>query len=79
VTGGRETDSGGRINDVTALKISTVYTCCRVLSESVASLPVRLLRVTPQGRVQELEDPLHYLLSVAPNPEMTSFVYFGTV
>jgi HK97 family phage portal protein len=79
LTGGYNTDSGEVINDSTAMKISTVYTCIRVLSESVASLPVRLLRVTPQGRVQELENPLHYLLSVAPNPEMTSFVYFETV
>jgi HK97 family phage portal protein len=76
---GRGSDAGESINDHTALKISTVYSCVRVLSESVASLPVRLLRITPQGRVQELENPLHYLLSVAPNPEMTSFVYFETV
>jgi HK97 family phage portal protein len=77
--GGRSTDSGELINDQTALKISTVYTCVRVLSESVASLPVRLLRITPQGRVQEVDDPLYHLLSVAPNPETTSFVYWETV
>lgn len=41
--GGYRTDAGEPINDVTALKISTVYTCVRVLSESVASLPVKLL------------------------------------
>jgi len=63
----------------TPMKISTVYTCIRVLAESVASLPLRLLKITPQGRIQELENPLHYLLSVSPNPEMTSFVYFETV
>lgn len=72
-------DAGESINDHTALKISTVFTCVRVLSESVASLPVRLQRITPQGKVQQIDDPLHYLLSVAPNPEMTSFVYFETV
>jgi HK97 family phage portal protein len=77
--GGRSTDSGELINDQTALKISTVFTCVRVLSESVASLPVRLLRITPQGRVQELQDPLYNLLAVAPNPETTSFVYWETV
>jgi hypothetical protein len=31
--GGRGTDAGEVINDVTALKISTVYACVRVLSE----------------------------------------------
>jgi HK97 family phage portal protein len=78
-SGGRSTDSGEVINDVTALKISTVFTCCRVLSESIASLPVRLLKITPQGRVQELDNPLYFLLAVAPNPDMTSFVYWETV
>jgi HK97 family phage portal protein len=76
---GRRTDAGETITDQTALKISTVYACVRVLSESVASLPIRLLRVTPQGRVQELQDPLFHVLAVAPNPEMTSFLFFETV
>jgi HK97 family phage portal protein len=75
----RGTDAGETINDHTALKISTVFTCVRVLSESVASLPVRLLRITPQGRVQEFENPLYHLLAVAPNSETTSFVYWETV
>jgi HK97 family phage portal protein len=78
-SGGRDTDAGELINDQTALKISTVYACVRVLSESVASLPIRLLRVTPQDRVQELQDPLYHLLAVQPNPEMTSFIFFETV
>ena len=79
LSGGYTSDAGEVINDTTAMKISTVYTCIRVLAESVASLPLRLLKITPQGRIQELENPLHYLLSVSPNPEMTSFVYFETV
>ena len=62
-----------------ANNVAMVYACVRVLSESVASLPVRLLRITPQGRVQEIVDPLYHLLAVAPNPETTSFVYWETV
>jgi HK97 family phage portal protein len=77
--GGRSTDAGELINDQSALKISTCYGCIRVISESVASLPLRLLRVTPTGLVREIEDPLFSLLAVAPNPETTSFVYWETV
>ena len=76
---GVETDAQEPMDEHLAMKISTVFTCVRVLSESVASLPVRLLRVTPQGCIHEQEDPLAYLLGTAPNPEMTSFVYFDTV
>jgi HK97 family phage portal protein len=77
--GGRSTDAGELINDVTALKISTVFTCVKVLSSAVASLPVRLLKISPQGRTQVVDDPLYHLLAVAPNPETTSFVYWETV
>jgi len=75
----RSTDSGEVINDHTALKISTVYACCRVLSESVASLPLRLMRITPTGLVREVDDPLFHLLSVSPNVEMTSYIYWESV
>ena len=34
---GNQTDAGELINDQTALKISTVFTCIKVLAESVAS------------------------------------------
>lgn len=73
LSGGESTDSGEVVNEATAAKLSTVYTCVRVLAESVASLPVRLLHVTPQGRVQEIGNPLSYLLGTAPNEKMTSF------
>ena len=78
MSGNYETEAGESINDHTAMRISTVYACCRVLSQSVASLPCQLLRITPQGRVQEIENPLSYLLEVAPNTDMTSFLFFET-
>jgi HK97 family phage portal protein len=79
VSGGRSTDAGEVINERTALNIATVYTCIKVLSQSVASLPAHLLRITPQGNIRELDNPLAYLLGVRPNPEMTAFIYFETI
>jgi HK97 family phage portal protein len=75
----RATDAGETINDRTSLKISTVFACIRVLSESVASLPLRLLKITPTGLVREVEDPLFSLLAIAPNVEMTAYMYWETV
>jgi HK97 family phage portal protein len=77
--GGRSTDVGEVINDRTALKIGTVFACCRVISESVASLPLRLLKTTPTGIVREVDDPLYSLLAVAPNEEMTGYRFWQTV
>lgn len=79
LSGGRESAAGELINDVTALQITTVFSCIRVLAESVASLPVKLFTATDKGRIQELNNPLHYLLSVSPNEEMSSFTLFETL
>jgi hypothetical protein len=54
LSGGYENDAGEPMDEHLAMKLSTVWTCIRVLSESVASLPVRLLRTTPQGGVPDL-------------------------
>jgi HK97 family phage portal protein len=74
--GGHGSDAGEVVSEATALSISTVYACIRVLSESVASLPCSLYRRTPQGRMQAIDERLHYLLSTEPNPEMTAFTFF---
>jgi HK97 family phage portal protein len=79
LSGGRDSAAGELINDVTALQITTVFSCIRVLAESVASLPVKLFTVTDKGRIQEINSPIHYLLSVSPNEEMSSFTLFETM
>lgn len=76
ITGSVGSSAGEVVNETTALAVATVYACIRVLSESVASLPLRLYRKTPQGRIEALDQGLHYLLSVAPNDEMTAFVFW---
>jgi HK97 family phage portal protein len=77
--GGHETDAGELINDITAMQISTVFTCVRILAESVASLPLRLFTLSDRGKIQELVNPLHHLLSVSPNEEMSAFTWIETV
>jgi HK97 family phage portal protein len=61
------------------MQITTVFSCIRILAESVASLPVKLFTVTDKGRIQELNNPLHFLLSVSPNEEMSSFTLVETL
>ena len=74
--GGNESDAGEVVTEQTTLAMSTCYACIRVLSESVGSLPLRLYRKTAQGRMQAIEQPLHRLLSVAPNEEMGACSFF---
>jgi HK97 family phage portal protein len=72
-TGAEPTASGEQVTLHTALQQITVYACVRVLSTSVASLPLRVYEISEQGRKQTEDHPLAWLLRWQPNDEMTSF------
>jgi phage portal protein BeeE len=68
--GGAETDAAELVNTATALQLSTVFTCVKILAESVSSLPLQLFSKTPTGKILDTAHPLSYLLGQEPNPEM---------
>ena len=62
------------------MQMTAVYACVRILSESIAGLPVHLYQYVDSGSKQKaLEHPLYRLLHDEPNPEMTSFVFRETL
>ncbi|MDL2318399.1 phage portal protein [Eubacteriales bacterium OttesenSCG-928-A19] len=74
------TSAGKRVTERTALQTSAVYACIRILSESVAGLPVHVFRYREDGGSEKVMDhPLFGLLHDQPNPEMTSFVFRETL
>lgn len=69
--------AGKRVNERTAMQTSAVYACVRVISESVASLPLHLYRYNENGgKEKALDHPLYHLLHDEPNPEMTAYSFF---
>jgi len=71
--------SGKTVNEKTALSVSAVYACVRVLSESLASLPLDLFKyLQNKGSEKDREHPLYRVLHDEPNPEMTSFNFRET-
>lgn len=58
------------------LAISTVYRCVRLLSESVANLPLRYMRLKDGIFVDDRQSRLHYLLSVQPNELYSAFDFW---
>lgn len=44
------TTSGKIVNEHTAMQTSAVYACVRILSETIASLPLHTYRQTPTGK-----------------------------
>ena len=66
-------DDSSTITERSAMRISSVYSCVRVLSEDFASLPLHLYRQQGKYREKATMHPLYDLLYIKPNPEMSSF------
>jgi HK97 family phage portal protein len=81
VYGTNQSKSGQSITFSTALQVSTVFACVRVLADGVAQVPLKLLRERPDGRGSDLakDHPLYYVLHRRPNPWQTSFRFRETM
>ena len=72
--------SGKVVTERTALQMTAVYACVRILSEAVAGLPLHFYKYDEDGsKVKATENPLYFLLHDEPNPEMTSFIFRETL
>ncbi len=72
--------SGKCVNERSAMQMTAVYSCVRILAEAVAGLPLHLYRYKEDGSKEKaLTHPLYLLLHDEPNPEMSSFVFRETL
>ena len=71
---------GKNVNERSAMQMTAVYSCVRILAEAVAGLPLHLYRYKEDGgKEKALDHPLYLLLHDEPNPEMSSFVFRETL
>jgi len=74
------TSSGKIVNEMSAMQMTAVYSCVRILSEAVACLPLSVYHYNDSGgKERALQHPLYRLLHDEPNPEMTSFAFRETL
>jgi HK97 family phage portal protein len=72
--------SGKLVNERSAMQMSAVYACVRVLSETVASMPLHFYRYTDTGgKEKATTHPLYTILHDEPNGEMTAFSFRETL
>ena len=72
--------SGKPVNERSAMQMTAVYSCVRILAEAIAGLPLHLYKYTESGGKEKACDhPLYLLLHDEPNPEMSSFVFRETL
>ena len=75
-----QTSAGRAVNEQTAMQVTAVYACVRILAEAIAGLPLCVYRYTENGSKEKvLDHPLYALLHDEPNSEMTSFIFRETM
>ena len=73
-------NSGKAVNERSAMQMTAVYARVRILSESIAGLPVHIYKYTDSSSKEKaIKHPLYRLIHDEPNPEMTSFVFRETL
>ena len=72
--------AGKVVTERSAMQMTAVYACVRILAESIAGLPLHVYKYNSKGgKEKAAEHPLFFLLHDEPNPEMTSFVFRETL
>ena len=72
--------SGKVVTERSAMQMTAVYACVRILSEAIAGLPLHMYRYKEDGgKEKAIDHPLYLLLHDEPNPEMSSFVFRETL
>lgn len=68
-----KTRSGQSVTPESALRVAAVYSCVRVLSETLSALPLQLNMRAGRNRTEAVDHPLNNLIGLLPNEEVTSF------
>ena len=72
--------AGKNVNERSAMQMTAVYSCVRILAEAVAGLPLHLYRYKDDGGKEKAHDVnLYHLVHDEPNKEMSSFIFRETL
>ena len=68
------------VTDETAMQLSVVFACVRLIAETVAGLPFNFYKVGPDGKKTEFKDhPLYRVMNWKPNRYQTRVEFWETV
>jgi len=72
--------AGKAVTERSAMQMTAVYSCVRILAEAVAGLPLHFYKYNEDGsKSKAIDNNLYHLLHDEPNPEMSSFVFRETL
>jgi HK97 family phage portal protein len=77
---GRESKAGKIVTTETALQLSAVWACVRIIAQTVAGMPLGLYEKRPDGSRIDVEDEdLLRVLSLSPNADQTATEFWETI
>ncbi len=71
--------AGSSVTPDSALRMSAVFACARIASETVASIPLHFYERLAKGKRESGEYYLYRLFKDGPNPDMTGFEYIELI
>src|SRR5690242_15328548 len=77
--GATSSASSVQVTPESSLECAAVWSAVRVISSTIASLPLATFERTPAGKNRAPTHPLYSLLHDRPNPEQSSFIWRETM
>jgi len=72
-------DSGVSVNPRSMLQISAVWSCVRLIAETIATLPLSVYERDGKAKRIAPQHPLHSVLHDVPNPDATASVFWESM
>lgn len=76
---GTDSASGKVVSQQTALQLSTVWACVRLIAETTATLPIALYEDKNGAPVVASSHPVHFVISQQPNADQTPVEFWENV
>ncbi|QXZ16094.1 phage portal protein [Pseudomonas sp. AO-1] len=76
---GTDSASGKTVSQQTALQLSTVWACVRLIAETLATLPIALYEDKNGVPVVASSHPVHRVISIQPNADQTPVEFWECV
>jgi len=76
---GATSDSGVVVNETNMLSLSAAWACTRLISETIATLPLSMYENTSSGKRVASSHQLQYIIHDQPNADATASVYWESV
>jgi HK97 family phage portal protein len=79
VRGGMSSAAGKVVSEKTAMRVSAVYACVRLIGGTIASLPLPVYDVSNGERQRAEDDPVWWLLNQQPNDKYSAAVFWESM